>query len=94
MLPVEFVVRGYLAGSGWRDYLASGATSGHRAAGRACASPSRLPEPIVTPATKAPSGHDLNITEEEAAELCGAGALRARRARRRSRSTASPPSTR
>ena len=71
MLPIELVVRGYLAGSGWRDYLETGATSGHELP-PGLREADRLPEPIVTPATKAESGHDLNISEAEAAELCGA----------------------
>jgi phosphoribosylaminoimidazole-succinocarboxamide synthase len=71
MLPVEVVVRGYLAGSGWRDYEATGAVCGHQLPSGLLES-ERLPEPIVTPATKAQSGHDLNISESEAAELCGA----------------------
>ena len=70
MLPVEFVVRGYLAGSGWKDYLASGATSGH-ALPPGLREGDRLPVPVVAPATKAEAGHDLNISESEAAELCG-----------------------
>lgn len=70
MLPVELVVRGYLSGSGWADYSATGVVCGHRLpAGLRESDP--LPEPIVTPATKASEGHDLNITEDEAAELCG-----------------------
>jgi phosphoribosylaminoimidazole-succinocarboxamide synthase len=79
MLPIELVVRGYLAGSGWRDYQATGETSGHRLqAGLREAD--ALPEPIVTPATKAASGHDLNISEVEAAELCGPERYEAARA--------------
>ena len=70
MLPVEMVVRGYLAGSGWTDYRESGAISGHRLPDGLPES-GRLPEPIVTPATKATEGHDLTITEDEAAALCG-----------------------
>ena len=70
MLPVEIVVRGYLAGSGWTDYLETGAISGHRLPGGLRES-ERLSEPIVTPATKATEGHDLNITEDEAAAVCG-----------------------
>jgi phosphoribosylaminoimidazole-succinocarboxamide synthase len=70
MLPVEVVVRGYLAGSGWKDYLATGAVCGHTLPAGLRES-ERLPQPIVTPATKATSGHDLNIDEEEAARLCG-----------------------
>jgi phosphoribosylaminoimidazole-succinocarboxamide synthase len=70
MLPVEFVVRGFLGGSGWVDYRDTGGICGHRLpAGLREAD--RLPEPLLTPATKAGDGHDLNITEEEAADLCG-----------------------
>ncbi len=70
MLPVEVVVRGYLSGSGWKDYVATGAVCGH-VLPDGLEESARLPEPIVTPATKATSGHDLNIDEEEAARLCG-----------------------
>jgi phosphoribosylaminoimidazole-succinocarboxamide synthase len=70
MLPIECVVRGYLAGSGWRDYRAQGAICGHRLPSGLRES-ERLPEPIFTPATKATSGHDENITEDEAEALCG-----------------------
>jgi phosphoribosylaminoimidazole-succinocarboxamide synthase len=73
MLPVELVVRGYLAGSGWTDYREKGEICGHRLPAGLVES-DRLPEPILTPATKATEGHDLNITETEAAELCGAEA--------------------
>ncbi len=70
MLPVECVARGYLVGSGWRDYQETGAVCGHRLpAGLRQADP--LPEPIFTPATKATEGHDLNITRDEAAEMVG-----------------------
>ena len=73
MLPIECVVRGYLAGSGWKDYQATGATSGH-ALPEGLQESDRLPEPIFTPATKAQIGdHDENITREQAAELVGAG---------------------
>jgi len=70
MLPVELVVRGYLSGSGWVDYRATGAVCGHELPPGLLES-ERLPEPIVTPATKAAEGHDLNIDEAEAARLCG-----------------------
>jgi phosphoribosylaminoimidazole-succinocarboxamide synthase len=70
MLPVEFVVRGYLAGSGWRDYLGTGSICGHPLPAGLSES-ARLDEPIVTPATKAAHGHDENIDESRAAELCG-----------------------
>jgi phosphoribosylaminoimidazole-succinocarboxamide synthase len=70
MLPIEFVVRGYLAGSGWKDYLRDGAVCGHPLPEglREC---ERLPEPLLTPATKAATGHDENIDEDLAAEICG-----------------------
>jgi phosphoribosylaminoimidazole-succinocarboxamide synthase len=71
MLPIECVVRGYLSGSGWKDYRASGAVCGHRLPDGLVES-QRLPEPIFTPATKAQTGHDENITRELAAELVGA----------------------
>jgi phosphoribosylaminoimidazole-succinocarboxamide synthase len=70
MLPVEFVVRGYLAGSGFVDYQATGAVSGV-ALPPGLQLADELPEPIVTPAFKATSGHDANITAEEARSLCG-----------------------
>ncbi|HEX5028286.1 MAG TPA: phosphoribosylaminoimidazolesuccinocarboxamide synthase [Gaiellaceae bacterium] len=70
MLPVEFVVRGYLAGSGWKDYRATGRLCGH-ALPEGLRESDRLPEPILTPASKAPSGHDENIDEDAAAALCG-----------------------
>src|SRR5262249_34918309 len=71
MLPIECVVRGYLAGSGWKDYRTTGEVCGHRLPPGLTES-DRLPEPIFTPATKAQSGHDENITREEAARLVGA----------------------
>jgi phosphoribosylaminoimidazole-succinocarboxamide synthase len=74
MLPIECVVRGYLAGSGWKDYQASGEVCGHALPGGLRES-DRLPEPIFTPATKAQTGHDENITRKEAAELVGENVL-------------------
>ena len=71
MLPVEVVVRGYLSGSGWKDYVATGAVGGHDLPDGLVES-ARLPQPIVTPATKAASGHDENIDRQAAAELVGA----------------------
>jgi phosphoribosylaminoimidazole-succinocarboxamide synthase len=71
MLPIECVVRGYLAGSGWKDYTATGAVCGH-ALPAGLAEAAELPEPIFTPATKAETGHDENIDREQAAELVGA----------------------
>jgi phosphoribosylaminoimidazole-succinocarboxamide synthase len=76
MLPIECVVRGYLAGSGWSDYRATGAVCGHELPQRLVES-ARLPEPIFTPATKAKEGHDVNIDEEHAASLCGIDRYRA-----------------
>ena len=70
MLPIECVVRGYLTGSGWKDYQATGAVCGHvLAEGLRDSDP--LPEPIFTPATKAVEGHDENIDRDRAAELVG-----------------------
>jgi phosphoribosylaminoimidazole-succinocarboxamide synthase len=71
MLPIECVVRGYLTGSGWKDYLATGSTSGHALLPGLIES-QELPEPIFTPATKATTGHDENIDAETAVELVGA----------------------
>jgi phosphoribosylaminoimidazole-succinocarboxamide synthase len=71
MLPLECVVRGYLAGSGWKDYLATGSTSGHRLA-EGLRESERLPEPIFTPSTKAVTGHDENVDAATAAQLIGA----------------------
>jgi phosphoribosylaminoimidazole-succinocarboxamide synthase len=70
MLPIECVVRGYLAGSGWKDYLASGEVCGHRLP-PGLAESQRLPEPIFTPATKAQSGHDENIDRAAGVALVG-----------------------
>jgi phosphoribosylaminoimidazole-succinocarboxamide synthase len=78
MLPVEFVVRGFLAGSGWSEYAESGALCGH-VLPRGLVESDRLPEAIVTPATKAVEGHDVNITEDEAAAICGEASYRAAR---------------
>ena len=74
MLPIECVVRGYLAGSGWKDYRATGATSGH-ALPEGLLESDKLPAPIFTPATKAQTGHDENISRDQAAELVGAERL-------------------
>jgi len=75
MLPIECVVRGYLAGSGWKDYKATGSTSGH-ALPSGLRESDKLPAPIFTPATKAQTGHDENITRGQAAELVGEARLR------------------
>ena len=74
-LPVECVVRGNLAGSGWNDYQKTGAVCGIKLpAGMKQAE--KLPEPIFTPSTKATAGHDENITQEQAAALVGADVAR------------------
>jgi phosphoribosylaminoimidazole-succinocarboxamide synthase len=70
MLPIECVVRGYLAGSGWKDYLATGEVCGHRLPPGLVES-QQLPEPIFTPATKAQTGHDENIDRAAGVELVG-----------------------
>src|SRR5919199_1162266 len=70
MLPLECVVRGYLAGSGWKDYREAGAVCGIELPPGLRES-ERLPQPILTPTTKAVTGHDENIDREQAAELVG-----------------------
>ena len=70
MLPIECVVRGYITGSGWKDYCAGGEVSGHKLPAGLQES-EQLPEPIFTPSTKAQTGHDENITRAEAAERVG-----------------------
>jgi len=70
MLPIECVVRGYLAGSGWKDYTQTGAVCGHELPAGLTES-AELPNPIFTPATKAVTGHDENIDRDRAAELVG-----------------------
>jgi len=70
VFPVECVVRGYLSGSGWKDYLRSGEVCGHKLPPDLQES-AELPEPIFTPATKAEEGHDENISEEQVRELLG-----------------------
>lgn len=74
MLPIECVVRGYLAGSGWQDYTRSGEVCGH-ALPAGLRESDRLLEPVFTPATKAQTGHDENITRAQAAGLVGAERL-------------------
>lgn len=71
VVPIECVVRGYLAGSGWKEYRETGRVCGVGLPGglRQC---ERLPEPIFTPATKAATGHDENISFEQAADVAGA----------------------
>ncbi len=69
-LPIEAVVRGYLIGSGWKDYQATGALCGIRLP-KGLKQAQKLPEPIFTPATKAESGHDENISFERMCEIVG-----------------------
>lgn len=70
VVPIECVVRGYLVGSGWKDYQASGSVCGIQLPSglKNC---SQFPEPLFTPATKAETGHDQNISLEQAAEMVG-----------------------
>ena len=70
MLPLECVVRGYLTGSGWKDYLRDGAVCGHELEPGLVES-QRLPAPLFTPATKAVEGHDENIDASRAIEIVG-----------------------
>ncbi len=70
IFPIECVARGYLAGSGWKEYQESGAVCGIKLPSglREC---DRLPQPVFTPATKAESGHDLNISFDEMVRIVG-----------------------
>ena len=70
MLPIECVVRGYLSGSGWKDYLASGEVCGHTLP-EGLSESAQLEQPIFTPATKAQTGHDENIDRAAAVALVG-----------------------
>lgn len=70
MLPVEFVVRGYLVGSGWSEYRHSGTIAGLRLP-EGLREADKLPEPVFTPATKAVTGHDENISEAQAGRIVG-----------------------
>lgn len=70
VFPVECVVRGYLVGSGWKDYLRTGEVCGHKLPAGLLES-QELPEPLFTPSTKAEEGHDENITEAQVEELVG-----------------------
>ncbi len=72
VIPIECVARGYLAGSGWMEYRAAGTVCGIRLP-KDLAESDRLPEPIFTPATKAKTGHDENISLEEAEGIVGRG---------------------
>jgi phosphoribosylaminoimidazole-succinocarboxamide synthase len=69
-IPIECVARGYLSGSGWKEYQQSGRVCGVELP-RGLRESDRLPEPIFTPATKADTGHDINISEGEAGRLIG-----------------------
>jgi len=73
-VPVECVARGYLSGSGWKEYQQTGSVCGI-ALPPGLRESDQLPEPIFTPATKAESGHDINISEAEAARLVGAALI-------------------
>ena len=94
MVPVECVVRGYLSGSGWKDYQATGSVSGIELP-EGLRESDRLPEPIYTPSTKAEEGHDEAIDFEQTVELAGSRELAERAARRDAgRLRARSPSTR
>lgn len=80
VVPIECVVRGYLAGSGWADYQKTGAVCGVRL-GKGLRQCDRLPEPIFTPATKAEQGHDENVSFEAACGLVGEACMRTLRDR-------------
>ena len=71
VFPVECVVRGYLVGSGWKDYKRTGEVCGHKLP-EGLVESAKLPEAIFTPSTKAEQGHDENITEDQVRDLIGA----------------------
>jgi len=73
VFPVECVVRGYLVGSGWKDYLRTGEVCGHKLPPGLLES-AELPQPLFTPSTKAEEGHDENISEAQVRDLIGAEA--------------------
>jgi len=73
VFPVECVVRGYLVGSGWKDYLRTGSVCGHKLP-EGLPESAKLPEALFTPSTKAEEGHDENITEDQVRDLIGAEA--------------------
>ena len=79
MLPIECIVRGYLAGSAWKEYRQQGTVHG-MAVPAGLREADRLPEPIFTPSTKATDGHDENISPDEAAKLIGEDVLETARA--------------
>ncbi len=80
VVPIECVVRGYLSGSGWKEYRQQGSVCGVRLPGGLKESDS-LPEPIFTPATKEESGHDINISFEKMVDLVGSEVSRELRRR-------------
>lgn len=75
VFPIECVVRGYLSGSGWKDYERTGEVCGHRLP-KGLRESDKLPAPIFTPATKAATGHDENISEAHAAEILGESVMK------------------
>ena len=94
MLPVECVVRGYITGSGWKDYQRTGTVSGIELPAGLQES-EQLPEPIFTPSTKAEEGHDEAIDLARTAELVGSDELAGPPARRLDRASTRPsPTTR
>lgn len=78
-VPIECVARGYLSGSAWKEYVAHGSVCGVTLPAGLRES-DRLPEPIFTPATKATSGHDINVSEAEAGRHIGAALVQQLRA--------------
>ena len=75
VVPIECIARGYITGSGWKDYQKTGSVCGI-ALPKGLRNGDRLPEPIFTPSTKAESGHDENISFEQGAALVGADLMR------------------
>src|SRR5205814_8564791 len=75
MLKIECIVRGYLSGSAWKEYKASGTMHGVPLP-KGMQESDQLPEPVFTPSTKADTGHDENITVDQAADLVGADVVK------------------
>src|SRR5207253_125685 len=75
MLPIECIVRGYLSGSAWKEYRASGTMHGVPLP-TGLQESAALPEPVFTPSTKADTGHDENISVDQAADLVGADVVK------------------
>src|SRR5206468_12008332 len=75
MLPIECIVRGYVSGSAWKEYRSSGTMHGVPLP-KGLQESEQLPEPVFTPSTKADTGHDENISIDQAADIVGADVVK------------------